>query len=49
MTAAIMAAMIPLHAVAMFVAFTKLANMFDPAKIKAKGRHQQRMKKIFPR
>jgi hypothetical protein len=48
MTAATMAAMIPIQALAMFVAFTKFSDMFNPIKINAKLRHRKRMKRIYP-
>lgn len=47
MTIIIMLVMGVINAVVMYAAFTKLANMFDPSKKKAKRRHQQRMKRIF--
>ena len=47
MSAATMAAMLPLNALAMFVAFTKFMKMFDPAKLQAQARHARRIKKAF--
>ena len=47
MTAATMAAMLPVNALGMFVMFTKLLKMFDPGRVKADARHAQRIKKAF--
>ncbi|CAF4182488.1 unnamed protein product, partial [Adineta steineri] len=48
MTAVIMVALIPVHTLAMYTAFTKFSNMYKPSNIDAKMRHKQRMKNIFP-
>ncbi|CAF0743597.1 unnamed protein product [Adineta steineri] len=49
MSAVLMVAFMPIHALAMYAAFTKFSNMFNPSNIAAKKRHQQRMKNIFRR
>ncbi|UJR12203.1 hypothetical protein I4U23_016380 [Adineta vaga] len=47
MTALLMAIMMPVHTVAMYAAFTKYGSLFNPAKMKAKTRHQLRMRRVL--
>ncbi|CAF1521666.1 unnamed protein product, partial [Adineta ricciae] len=47
LTAAFFAAMVPIQGLALFAAFTKLANTFNPSKINAQTRHKQRMKRVM--
>ncbi|UJR38695.1 hypothetical protein I4U23_031361 [Adineta vaga] len=47
MNAVFLIVLMPIHAVIMYAGFTKFSNMFNPAKIQAKSRHKQRMKRIF--
>ncbi|CAF0833692.1 unnamed protein product [Adineta steineri] len=49
MSAITMIAFMPVHALAMYAAFTKFTNMFKPSNTAAKARHQQRMKNILRR
>ncbi|CAF1353896.1 unnamed protein product, partial [Adineta ricciae] len=49
MSAVAMLFMMPIQALAMYAAFTKYATMFNPVNIKAKTRHQLRMKRILQR
>ncbi|CAF1122378.1 unnamed protein product [Adineta steineri] len=49
MSAVTMVAFMPVHALAMYAAFTKFSNMFKPSNTAAKARHQQRMKNILRR
>ncbi|CAF4268067.1 unnamed protein product, partial [Adineta steineri] len=49
MSAVTMVAFMPVHALAMYAAFTKFSNMFKPANTAARARHQQRMKNILRR
>ncbi|CAF1155612.1 unnamed protein product [Adineta ricciae] len=49
MNAVFLAAMMPVQALATFAIFTKLSNTFNPAKLKARIRHKQRVKKIMKR
>ncbi|UJR14593.1 hypothetical protein I4U23_001588 [Adineta vaga] len=46
-TGALMIAMLPIHGVIMYLAFIKFSNIFDPSRMKAKLRHQQRMKQVI--
>ncbi|CAF1275294.1 unnamed protein product [Adineta steineri] len=49
MSAVLMVAFMPVHALAMYAAFTKFSNTFKPSNTAAKTRHQQRMKNILRR
>ncbi|UJR14633.1 hypothetical protein I4U23_001627 [Adineta vaga] len=47
MNAILLAVMMPAQAIAMYAAFSKLENVFNPSRIKARTRHNQRMKRIM--
>ncbi|UJR07101.1 hypothetical protein I4U23_011389 [Adineta vaga] len=47
MTSLIFVVLIPGHALAMYVIFTKLENIFNPSRIQTKKRHKHRMKRIL--
>jgi hypothetical protein len=49
MTIVTMGVMGFIQALAMYVAFTKFSNMFQPSKIQTKIRHKQRIKRILGR
>jgi len=38
--------MAAIHGLGMFAAFSKFANIFDPAKMQAKLRHKQRVQRF---
>ena len=44
-----MMAMVPVHAVGMFAAYTKFTAMFNPSKVAAQMRQKQRMKQFNSR
>ncbi|CAF1140386.1 unnamed protein product [Adineta steineri] len=49
MSAITMVFFMPIHALAMYAAFTKFTNMYKPSNIAAKTRHKQRMQNILRR